>query len=40
VLEDGAMVEMGTHAELLAKKGYYAGLYARQQQESGQQADT
>ena len=36
VLENGAIVEQGTHHDLLAKKGYYAGLYARQQeQESG-----
>ncbi|MGQ0738504.1 MAG: ABC transporter ATP-binding protein [Bacteroidota bacterium] len=31
VLEDGAIVETGTHGELLDRKGYYAGLYARQQ---------
>jgi ATP-binding cassette, subfamily B, multidrug efflux pump len=30
VLEDGMIVEEGKHAELLAKNGYYAGLYARQ----------
>jgi ATP-binding cassette subfamily B protein len=34
VLDEGAIVEEGTHMELLAKKGYYAGLYARQQQEN------
>lgn len=32
VLEDGVKVEEGTHSELLARKGYYAGLYERQQQ--------
>jgi ATP-binding cassette, subfamily B, multidrug efflux pump len=37
VLEEGAIVEEGTHAELLAKKGYYAGLYARQQQQDTSQ---
>lgn len=31
VLEDGAITEQGTHRELIAKGGYYAGLYARQQ---------
>lgn len=34
VLEDGAIVEQGTHLDLLAQNGYYAGLYARQQEES------
>jgi ATP-binding cassette, subfamily B, multidrug efflux pump len=38
VLDDGAIVEQGTHSELLGKKGYYAGLYARQQQETHQSA--
>ncbi|MFN8289525.1 MAG: ABC transporter ATP-binding protein [Chitinophagaceae bacterium] len=33
VLENGAIAEMGTHRELLDKKGYYASLYARQQLE-------
>ena len=33
VLEDGEIVEEGTHTELLGRKGYYAGLYARQQEE-------
>lgn len=35
VLDEGAIVEEGTHTELLALNGYYAGLYARQQQEKG-----
>ncbi len=30
VLEDGAIVERGTHAQLLAAEGAYAGLYRRQ----------
>ena len=34
VLDDGAIVEQGTHQELLDLNGYYAGLYARQQEES------
>lgn len=33
VLEDGQMVESGTHAELLALNGYYTELYARQQEQ-------
>lgn len=32
VLEDGRIVEEGTHAGLIARKGYYATLYARQQE--------
>jgi ABC-type multidrug transport system fused ATPase/permease subunit len=26
-MEDGRIVEQGTHAQLLAKKGYYSKLY-------------
>lgn len=33
VLEDGKIIERGTHSELLARGGYYAGLYARQQEQ-------
>ena len=29
-LRDGSIVEMGTHAELLARGGYYASLYKMQ----------
>ena len=36
VLEDGAIVEEGTHQQLLARNGYYAGLYARQQEQDNQ----
>ena len=39
VLEDGAIVEEGTHQQLIAKGGYYAGLYARQQQQENNSAD-
>ena len=30
VLRDGRIVECGTHAELLARAGYYADLYQKQ----------
>ena len=30
VVKDGRIVESGTHAELLAAKGYYHSLYTRQ----------
>jgi ATP-binding cassette subfamily B protein len=33
VLEDGEIVEEGAHDELLARNGYYAALYARQQEQ-------
>jgi ATP-binding cassette subfamily B protein len=33
VLEDGAIAEEGTHQQLIEKGGYYAGLYARQQEQ-------
>jgi ATP-binding cassette subfamily B protein len=33
VLEDGEIVEQGTHRELIDANGYYAGLYARQQEQ-------
>jgi ATP-binding cassette subfamily B protein len=33
VLKDGEIVEKGTHSELIDANGYYAGLYARQQEQ-------
>ncbi len=35
VLDDGVIVEQGTHQQLLSQNGYYAGLYSRQQQQEG-----
>jgi ATP-binding cassette subfamily B protein len=32
VLDDGRVVERGTHAELLAKSGLYAGMWNRQRE--------
>ena len=37
VLEDGEIVEEGNHNELLDLNGYYAGLYARQQEQDNSQ---
>jgi ATP-binding cassette, subfamily B, multidrug efflux pump len=34
VIEDGKIVEEGTHTELLSRNGYYKALYLRQQQEN------
>ncbi len=33
VLDDGKIVEQGTHSQLLALKGYYADMYKRQQEQ-------
>jgi ATP-binding cassette subfamily B multidrug efflux pump len=35
VLDNGVIVEEGTHQQLLNLNGYYAGLYARQQAQDG-----
>ena len=35
VLDDGNIVEQGTHADLIQQNGYYAGMYARQQAQDG-----
>ncbi len=35
VLEDGKVIEIGTHADLLLQNGFYAQMYARQQQQDG-----
>jgi ATP-binding cassette subfamily B protein len=39
VLDQGRIVETGTHTELLARNGYYTSLY-EQQQQSGEEAQT
>jgi ATP-binding cassette subfamily B protein len=35
VMDEGRIVEQGTHDALMAANGYYAGLYARQMEEEG-----
>jgi len=35
VLEEGKIIEMGNHAELILQNGFYAQMYARQQQQEG-----
>jgi ATP-binding cassette, subfamily B, multidrug efflux pump len=40
VLEDGSIVERGTHAELLERRGLYAALLQRQLLEEGLEEDT
>lgn len=37
VLEDGKIVEQGTHQQLLLQNGYYTGLYEEQQQQEEKQ---
>lgn len=39
VLDDGVIAEIGTHSELLAKKGLYASLYMRQQEQDMRQGN-
>lgn len=36
VLDDGKIVEQGTHKDLLNQNGYYAEMYARQQEQGGE----
>jgi ATP-binding cassette subfamily B protein len=38
MMEDGAIVERGTHAELMAGKGAYAALYQKQLKEEGRKS--
>ena len=35
MLEEGKVIEQGTHADLLKQNGFYAEMYARQQQQEG-----
>ena len=35
VFDDGKIIEQGTHADLLKQNGFYAEMYARQQQQEG-----
>jgi ATP-binding cassette subfamily B protein len=39
VLEDGRVVERGRHAELLARRGVYADMWRRQQEDARREAD-
>lgn len=39
VLQDGMITEQGTHQELIAKAGYYAAMYERQQSRPGELED-
>jgi ATP-binding cassette subfamily B protein len=39
VLEAGEVIEQGTHAQLLARGGRYAQMWARQARESVEAAD-
>ena len=40
VMEDGSVVEQGTHAELVEKRGTYAALISAQVDPLGQVVDT
>ena len=38
VLEEGKVIEQGTHADLLLLNGFYAKMYASQQQQEGERS--
>ena len=39
VLENGQVIERGTHAQLLAKHGWYAEMWAKQEMEAAEEGE-